>query len=125
MVALVAIPKGSDYRGAIQRATHRILSEGHQEQFSQSERKHPRGAFPAVNVGVTHGKGTLKPINLNNHNHTPMVQRLLADEDIQRLAGFASGQSIDVSAIRKAYGVYSFICNVEPKGLFLLQKATR
>lgn len=93
MVALVAIPKDPGYRGATRRAFHQILNEGCKEQFSKPECNHPRGAFPAVNVGITHGKGTTKPINLDNHDHTPMIQRLLADEDIQRLAGFTSGQS--------------------------------
>ena len=91
-VALVAIPKDPSYRSATKRAFHRIYNAGCREQFSQSECNHPRGAFPAINVGMTHGKGTIQPVNLNNVNHSAMVQRLLADEDIQRMAGFASGK---------------------------------
>ena len=91
-VALVAIPKDLSYRSATKRAFHRIYNEGRRERFSQSECNHPRGAFPAINVGVTHGKGTIQPVNLDNHNHSPMAKRLLADEDIQRMAGFASGK---------------------------------
>lgn len=58
--------------------------------FSQAETDHRRGSYPALNVGVTHGMGTLRPTFLDNGSHTEMVDRLLADPQVQRLAGFAS-----------------------------------
>ena len=87
-----ALERMASSRLATKRVFHRIYNEGRRERFSQSECNHPRGAFPAINVGMTHGKGTIQPVNLNNVNHSAMVQRLLADEDIQRMAGFASGK---------------------------------
>ncbi|RDB21164.1 hypothetical protein Hypma_011940 [Hypsizygus marmoreus] len=46
--------------------------------------------YPALNVGVTYAKGMGEPATLNDREHSAMVSRLLADEDIERLATFAS-----------------------------------
>lgn len=52
---------------------------------------HKCGNFPALNV-VMHGNGTEWPINLNNKEHAPLVEKLLACEDLQHLASFASSE---------------------------------
>ena len=59
--------------------------------FRKSHVEHPRGAFPAVNVGITHGQGTQRPVNLQTHELKGVVEELLADENVQRLATFGSG----------------------------------
>jgi NAD dependent epimerase/dehydratase family enzyme len=53
-------------------------------------RWHRHGLFAAVNVGLGYGKGQRAPTWMDNKQHTPMVNRLLAHEDINRLANFAS-----------------------------------
>lgn len=90
--AMCAPPDWITYPLARQRALNKILQEGQGASFSASEKKHRRGRFPAVNVGVTYGNGATEAINLKNSNHDAMVQRLCADKDIQRMATFASGR---------------------------------
>lgn len=51
---------------------------------------HRRGQFPVVNVGVTHGNGTGAPVNRSNRGVTDLVDRLLENSDVKRLADFAS-----------------------------------
>jgi NAD dependent epimerase/dehydratase family enzyme len=53
-------------------------------------RKHRRGLFAAINVGLGYGKGQRAPTWMDNKGYTPMVNRLLAHKDINRLANFAS-----------------------------------
>lgn len=62
-----------------------MLEEGSREYFEPEERQHRRGNFPAINVGITHGKGSPVLTNLANQGHQELVERLLAD------AAFASG----------------------------------
>lgn len=68
-----------------------MLEEGSREYFEPEERQHRRGNFPAINVGITHGKGSPVPTNLANQGHQELVERLLADAGVKRLAAFASG----------------------------------
>jgi NAD dependent epimerase/dehydratase family enzyme len=53
-------------------------------------RCHRRGLFAAINVGLVYGKGQRTPTWLDNKQHTPVVDRLLGNTDINRLANFAS-----------------------------------
>ncbi|KAF8056168.1 hypothetical protein FPV67DRAFT_1431887 [Lyophyllum atratum] len=77
------------YRESCQRAYNVIMREGAQAKFSKSETTHRRGDFPALNVGVTMGLGATYPTNLDNGPHAAMVERLISNPDIQRLAHFA------------------------------------
>lgn len=43
-----------------------ILREGEHASFTDTERYHRRGNFPALNFGAMHGFGTTQPINLGN-----------------------------------------------------------
>jgi hypothetical protein len=91
IMVLVGSPEDPTFRQACIRFFHAVMREGSNASFSKAQRDHLRGKFPALNLGVTHGKGTLQPINLNNGPHTEMVKRLIGSEDAQRLASFASG----------------------------------
>ncbi|TFK18416.1 hypothetical protein FA15DRAFT_565693, partial [Coprinopsis marcescibilis] len=64
---------------------------------------HRRGRFPAVNVGTSYGQGSKKPANLRHHD-VELVERLLRDKDVQRLATFGS-YSFSLWAPR-LYGYY-------------------
>jgi hypothetical protein len=91
-MVLVGSPDDPTFYKACLRFFHAVMLEGSNASFSKAECDHLRGKFPALNVGVTHGKGTSQPINLNNGSHTEMLQKLLGSEDAQRLASFASGE---------------------------------
>ncbi|KAG6877550.1 hypothetical protein C0992_009702 [Termitomyces sp. T32_za158] len=60
------------------------------ESFQQGEIHHRPGSFPAINVGIFHGKGTVRPINIDNSKHAALASGLLNNVDVQRLATFAS-----------------------------------
>ncbi|KAJ6456046.1 hypothetical protein C8R45DRAFT_1186835, partial [Mycena sanguinolenta] len=53
-------------------------------------RRHRRGLFAAINVGLNFGKGATVPSWMDNKTHTPLATALLADPDIIRMATFAS-----------------------------------
>lgn len=56
-------------------------------------RRHRRGLFAAINVGLSYGKGQTAPGWLDAKKYTSLVHRLLANKDIVRMANFASGKS--------------------------------
>ncbi|KAJ3502793.1 hypothetical protein NLJ89_g8723 [Agrocybe chaxingu] len=88
--AVVGQPKGDSWREAVEAVTQLMLKEGAQANFAHKEQHHRRGHFPATNVGTTHSQSSEEPFNLNNGQHSGMVERLLADENVQRVAAFAS-----------------------------------
>ncbi|KAJ7889290.1 hypothetical protein B0H14DRAFT_2561790 [Mycena olivaceomarginata] len=45
--------------------------------------------FPAINCGITYGEGCHVPTRLNNGEYTVLIQQLIGDTDIMRLALFA------------------------------------
>ncbi|TFK16345.1 hypothetical protein FA15DRAFT_607535 [Coprinopsis marcescibilis] len=58
--------------------------------FKEVELSHKRGEFPAVNVGVSFGHGPQQPHNLDVGKHGDMLDSLLQNEGVVRLANFAS-----------------------------------
>lgn len=91
VAALVGQPKDDGYAAAADAAFAAMVEEARATSFLPTQSLHRRGTFPAVNVGVTHGKDAQAPVFLNNHQHTEMMDRLLGNASIQRLAAFASG----------------------------------
>lgn len=87
----VGQPRDGNYAESARRAHSLILEEGRSARFKPEERHHRRGHFPALNVGITYGKGTKSPVNLRHDRHSEMLKRLCASSDIKRLATFASG----------------------------------
>ncbi|KAG6895723.1 hypothetical protein C0992_013012 [Termitomyces sp. T32_za158] len=88
---LVGQPQKSEYAESCKLAYEAIMQEGRSAQFSDKEIHHCRGDFPAVNVGVTMGFGATYPTNLSSAAHSDMIQRLLKNPDIIRMANFADG----------------------------------
>ena len=66
--------------------------------FKDKELSHKRGEFPAVNVGVSFGHGPQKPHNLDVGDHGEMLDSLLQNESVIRMANFGSGGSIFLAA---------------------------
>lgn len=62
--------------------------------FRPKEKRHIRGAFPALDVGVTYGNGLRAPVNLHTGHHTAMLERLLNHPGLHRMAAFADGRTI-------------------------------
>lgn len=93
-MVLVGSPDDPTFDRTCCRFFNAVKFEGSNTSFSRAECDHLRGKFPALNVGVTHGKGTSQPLNINNGSHTEMLERLLGGEDAQRLASFASGEFV-------------------------------
>lgn len=64
--------------------------------WSYEQCHHRRGDFAALNFGVSHGQGPKAPYRLSQDNKAleGLVQRLLQDPDIQRLAISDSGKNL-------------------------------
>ncbi|KAJ7770870.1 hypothetical protein DFH07DRAFT_953867 [Mycena maculata] len=89
IAVLAGQPRKDSYRDAVACAYRAICDACSEAQFPPSMRQHRRGLFAAINVGLSYGKGQTKPCWLHNKEYASVVDRLLANEDIGRLAGFA------------------------------------
>jgi len=92
VVVLVAKPKDPSYDSATRRVFEKMTNEGESASFVPKETNHCRGSFPAINVGVSLGPGDNKPRRVSVGKHDEMVQRLLNDGDVQRLASHQDGR---------------------------------
>ncbi|KAJ6456564.1 hypothetical protein C8R47DRAFT_929847, partial [Mycena vitilis] len=90
IIAVLAGQPGHDaYSAAVHGAFIAIRDAGYEARFPASMRRHRRGLFAAINVGVSYGKGQTTPCWLNNKEYDELVDGLLANDHIARLAGFA------------------------------------
>ena|ERR1700761_3759766 len=90
---LAGQPRAPAYAASVAAAYTAIRDAGLGANFASDMRKHRRGLFAAVNVGLIYSKGQTTPSRLHHHLHGDMVEELLANEHIRRMATFASGQS--------------------------------
>ncbi|KAJ8487289.1 hypothetical protein ONZ45_g14393 [Pleurotus djamor] len=62
-------------------------------QFTDKQRSHRRGAFPALAAGFAFGLGLQRPSNLTDRNvdNSMAMKSILTDKSIKRVAGFQSG----------------------------------
>ncbi|KAF6743135.1 hypothetical protein DFP72DRAFT_828953, partial [Ephemerocybe angulata] len=91
-ILVVLVPQLDDpaYVSSVIRATETILREGEDAQFTPEELEHRRASeSAALNVGPYYGGGATEPGNIRNGRHTAMLERLVADPDITRMASFA------------------------------------
>lgn len=87
---LVAPPDDDEYRKACTDAHDLLHSWREKGVFTADELDHKRGAFPAVNIGVSYGQGSQQPGNLKNRDQA-MAASILGSTCFKRLAGFSSG----------------------------------
>lgn len=80
---LAGRPADDSYAAAASRAYDLLSSFAQDVNFTAAERKHHRGAFPVVNVGIHHGKGTPQPMWVTDDAHSEKVDALLEDSAIQ------------------------------------------
>ena len=81
----------STFDGCCDRAFDAMEAARGSEDFKYDEMHHPRGDYAVVNAGVIYGQGCQVPCNLNTGAHAAMAEGLLKNEDIRRLAIYASG----------------------------------
>lgn len=92
LAALIPAPSDPSYKASVDRAFLKMMDEGDRANFSTGSLKHKRGdGFAAINVGLTYGNGHTKPSRPKLGRHKHLVEALLADEDIQRLAAYQDG----------------------------------
>ncbi|KAF9521977.1 hypothetical protein CPB83DRAFT_865086 [Crepidotus variabilis] len=85
VVVLIGKP-GGDYNIASERVFKFIQHLGNSEPFTRGETQHLRGKFPAVNAGISLGPGCTFPSRVGVGSHDEMVEKLLNNKDVQRLA---------------------------------------
>ncbi|KAJ7200511.1 hypothetical protein GGX14DRAFT_400506 [Mycena pura] len=88
--ALAGQPDNHEWRTAVSRAYDVVKQEGAAAKFPADMRKHRRGLFAVINVGLSYGKGHKAPTQLDAKIYAPLVDRLLTNKDIARMANFAS-----------------------------------
>lgn len=70
-----------------------MVVEGECAHFSPSESYHKtRGEYAAVNAGICYGIGHNEVKDLDLGRHEPMVNRLLNNPHVQRVASYMSGR---------------------------------
>ncbi|KAF8209733.1 hypothetical protein K438DRAFT_1571420 [Mycena galopus ATCC 62051] len=89
IAVLAGRPASDNYRAAATAAFYAIRDAGAEAWFPASMRKHRRGLFAAINVGLSYGKGQKTPSWLHNKEYDVLADGLLANPYINRLAGFA------------------------------------
>lgn len=89
---LAGQPHGTTYAASATAAYHEIRAEGKGTTFAPEERRHWRGHFPALAVGISYGGGQGAPSNTNLGIHDAKMYRLVGSKNINRLATFASGE---------------------------------
>ncbi|KAJ7159362.1 hypothetical protein C8R43DRAFT_882012 [Mycena crocata] len=87
---LAGQPRDPTYATAVARVFATVMQEGADARFSYEMRHHRRGLFAAINVGLSYGKGQTAPAWLQNGTYTAMIARLLRNQDVGRMATFAS-----------------------------------
>lgn len=83
----------SSYVESMLRATEAILQARASAQFTKDKCSHRRADdSAALNVGIYYSGGAQAPGNLNNGKYTEVLEVLVADPDISRMASFADGK---------------------------------
>ncbi|KAJ7084525.1 hypothetical protein B0H15DRAFT_751412, partial [Mycena belliarum] len=90
VAVLAGQPRGADYAAAALSAFDVLEEERKAANFRAAMATHRRGGYVALHVGLSYGKGQRVPSWLDNGAYNPLLERLLANPSINRLATFAS-----------------------------------
>ncbi|KAJ7145934.1 hypothetical protein C8R44DRAFT_578679, partial [Mycena epipterygia] len=93
IAVLAGQPRNTKFCEAASRAFYAIRDAGSEARFPASMRRHRRGLFAAITVGLSYGKGQTVPCWIHNKEYTGLAEGLLANADVGRLTGFADGVS--------------------------------
>lgn len=116
VVVLIGKP-GGDYDIASERVFKFIQHLGNSEPFTRGETQHLRGKFPAVNAGISLGPGCTFPSRVGVGSHDEMVEKLLNNKDVQRLASHQDGTYFYISMNLDFYSSYSGFQTMAPQTL--------
>ncbi|KAJ7733360.1 hypothetical protein B0H16DRAFT_1768693 [Mycena metata] len=89
IAVLAGQPDHAEYRAATDAAFAAMRNASKTTHFSAEMKKHRRGLFAAVNVGLSYGKGQSTPGWLDGKDYRGLAEEMLANLGIQRMAGFA------------------------------------
>lgn len=93
-LVLAGRPTDNSYTKACEDAYELLETTAQEGSFTPQNLSHRRGDYPVINVGVTHGMGTLRPTYLDLKGNTEVVERVLGSKAFQRLASYGSGKSL-------------------------------
>ncbi|KAJ7723135.1 hypothetical protein B0H16DRAFT_1737346 [Mycena metata] len=89
VAVLAGQPDKPSYRAAADAAFAAMRNAGNSTRFPAEMKKHRRGLFAAINVGLSYGKGQSTPCWLDAKDYRALAEEMLANAGIQRMAGFA------------------------------------
>ncbi|KAJ7738681.1 hypothetical protein DFH07DRAFT_966016 [Mycena maculata] len=89
-------------------------------------RKHRRGPFATITVGLVYGKGCMAPTWVSNGQYDSLSQRLLDNSDIKQMANFASalGDFDPTTGGHFVLGDLKLVIEFPPGTLILIPSAT-
>ncbi|KAJ6599944.1 hypothetical protein DFH09DRAFT_1303296 [Mycena vulgaris] len=90
IVVLAGQPHDPKYRNAAEAVFTTLVEEAASARFPPEISKHRRGPFPALNVGLAYSKGQRVPSRMGGGAYGALLQRLLGDPNIRRMAVYAS-----------------------------------
>lgn len=120
IACLVGRPDDGDYLQLTRRVATKIDSTREDLRLNDGQRSHRRGEFPALAMGLSYGGGQRvshtictmmliilipllpqSPGNLvHSKNNRLLLESLLRDADVQRIAGYQSGELPDLVSAR-------------------------
>ncbi|KAJ2935881.1 hypothetical protein H1R20_g1211, partial [Candolleomyces eurysporus] len=90
MIVMASQPDDPTYQKCQLRVTDKVLEVGKAAEFTAEELHHKRASeSAALNHGIFHRVGTSGPVNLSNGKCTQLLEDLVKDPDICRMASFA------------------------------------
>ncbi|KAJ7698133.1 hypothetical protein B0H17DRAFT_858134, partial [Mycena rosella] len=87
---LVGQPRSASWDADVWAAYHAIAAEATAAAFPSEMYKHRRGLYAVLNVGLAYGKGQRVPARLRQTQYGALLDRLLGNPAVQRMATFAS-----------------------------------
>ncbi|KJA25611.1 hypothetical protein HYPSUDRAFT_53116 [Hypholoma sublateritium FD-334 SS-4] len=84
-------PNDASYAADQNEVAEAMCAAGGRLVFRPNQLNHKRGDFPAINVGVSHARGTTQPVNLQVDD-PKTIDGLLALPAVQRMVKFANGK---------------------------------
>lgn len=100
MAILAGRPSDPSYVESMLRATDAILRAREQADFTHDECHHGRADdSAALNYGTYYGGGGEVPGNLKNGRHTEILEALVSNPDLSRMASFADGELLYASDV--------------------------
>ncbi|KAJ7126502.1 hypothetical protein C8R43DRAFT_958011 [Mycena crocata] len=90
IAVLAGQPRDPTYAAAAADVFAAMNAERTAAQFPATMSKQPRGRFPALNTGLFYGKGQRVPSRLRTGIYGALLQRLVGNPNVKRMAGFAS-----------------------------------